>query len=89
LKHGTAHPTSYRAYPESSTIMKTTTVQFDERAQTEIEKLKKVFGATTNAAVIRKALALAALAAEEADDSHSVTISGRTPRKPVRVSLST
>jgi transaldolase len=69
--------------------MKTTTVQFDERAQRDIDKLKVVFGATTNASVIRKALALAALAAEEADESHSVTISGHGKRPAIRVSLST
>ena len=69
--------------------MKTTTIQFDERNLDEINKLKKVFGAATNAAVIRKALALAALAADEADASHTVTISGRVDRKPIRVSLAT
>ena len=69
--------------------VKTTTVQFDSRSQQEIDKLKTVFGATTNAAVIRKALALAALAAEEADESHSVTILAHGTRAPIRVSLST
>ena len=69
--------------------MKTTTIQFDERNLDAIDKLKKVFGASTNAAVIRKALALASLAADEADDNHSVTISGRRDRNPVRVSLDT
>ncbi len=69
--------------------MKTTTVQFDERAQQEIDKLKKVFGTTTNAGVIRKAIALAVLVGEEADANHSITISGHDTRAPIRVSLTT
>jgi transaldolase len=67
--------------------MITTTIQFDEQSQKEIDKLKKIFGATTNAAVVRKALSLAALAADEADENRSVTISGDKTRTPIRVSL--
>jgi hypothetical protein len=70
-------------------MKKTTTMQFDEHTQEEIDKLKKVFGASTNVAVIRKALALAALAAEEADANLRITITGRSDRKPIRVGLAT
>ena len=69
--------------------LKTTTVQFDEHAQGEIEKLKKVFGTTTNAGVIRKAIALAILVGEEADENRSITIAGNGTRAPIRVSLTT
>ena len=69
--------------------MKTTTIQFDDHTQQEIDKLKRVFGATTTASVIRKALALAVLAADEADANRSVTIAGRSDRQPLRVSLAT
>ena len=69
--------------------MQTTTIQFNERNLAEIARLRAVFGASSNEAVIRKALALAALVAQEADASNSVTISGRSDRKPIRVSLAT
>ena len=68
--------------------MKTTTIQFDERSQKEIDRLKVVFGATSNAAVVRKALALASMVAEEADENQTVTVSGRIDKEPIRVSLS-
>ena len=67
--------------------MKTTTIQFDERSQSEIDKLKKVFSASTNAAVVRKALALAALIATEADENHQVTIRKRSKEGNLYVSL--
>ena len=68
--------------------MKTTTIQFDERSQGEIDKLKTVFGATSNAAVVRKAIALASLVAEQADENQMVSITGRNKKEPIHVSLS-
>ncbi|MCQ8278000.1 hypothetical protein NFI95_06015 [Acetobacteraceae bacterium KSS8] len=67
--------------------MKTTTIQFDERSQREIDKLKRVFSASTNAAVVRKALALAAVIAEEADENHQVAIRKRSREGDLYVSL--
>jgi len=67
--------------------MKTTTIQFDENSQAEIDKLKKVFGSSSNAAVVRRALALAAVIAQEADENRNVTILGRNNRDNIRVSL--
>ena len=68
--------------------MKTTTIQFDERSQGEIDKLKTIFGATSNAAVVRKAIALASLVAEQADENQMVSITGRNKKEPIHVSLS-
>lgn len=68
--------------------MKTTTIQFDERSQEEINKLKSAFSAATTASVIRKALALAVMIAEEADENHNVTISGDKFKEPIRVNIS-
>jgi hypothetical protein len=66
---------------------RTTTFQFDERTLQNIDALKDVFGATSTAAVIRKALALASLAAKQATPDHTVTIGGKEPA--ITVSLST
>ncbi len=51
-----------------------TTFAVDPATQAVLEHLKEKFGVTTNTAVIRKALALADIAADAAGDSHSVTI---------------
>ena len=46
-----------------------------DQATTEaIDRLKGVFGVTTTAAVIRKALALASVAAEHADGQQAITL---------------
>lgn len=45
----------------------------DQLLQT-LEDLKKTFGVTSNAAVVRKALALAQVAAANASPDHTVTI---------------
>jgi hypothetical protein len=62
-----------------------TTVQFDERTAENIDKLREVYGATSTAAVIRRALALASLVAREATADRTVTITGKG--EPVTVSL--
>ncbi len=48
--------------------------------------LQKAFGVHSNAAVIRKALALADIASEQAGADHTVTITGEG-KAPVKVSL--
>jgi hypothetical protein len=62
-----------------------TTVQFDERAVENIDKLREVYGATSTAAVIRRALALASMVADEATPERTVTIKGK--RDPITESL--
>lgn len=46
----------------------------DEATAKVLEDLKKDFGVKTNAAVIRKALALARVAARKAGPDHSITL---------------
>jgi hypothetical protein len=57
--------------------MAMTSFVFDERTIDAIAKLKDAFGVSTNAAVIRRALALAQVAAEQADEKHNVLIGGK------------
>jgi len=57
--------------------MAMTSVVFDERTTAAIAELKQAFGVSTNAAVIRRALALAQVAAEKADEKHNVLIGGK------------
>ena len=52
-----------------------------------LEELKQTFGVTTNAAVVRKALALARVAAQNAGQDHTVTIVDRN-NKSHKVMLS-
>jgi hypothetical protein len=58
----------------------------DEGTASAIEELKKVFNVTTNAAVIRKAVALARVAARESDDDDTITLLDRN-QQPLRVLL--
>jgi hypothetical protein len=62
-----------------------TSFDFDDRTMKAIEALKDTFNVKTNAAVIRRALALAQVVAENADDKHSVLLIGKD--EPVRVNL--
>jgi hypothetical protein len=55
-------------------IMPQTTFEVDAATLAAIGELKKKFGVKTNAQVIRKALALARVAAENADDENALTI---------------
>ncbi len=57
--------------------MAMTSVVFDERTTKVVENLKDVFGVSTNAAVIRKALALAQVIADQADEKHNILIGGK------------
>ncbi len=50
------------------------TFEVDKPTLEAIAKLKAAFGAKTNAQVIRKALALAQVAAQHADAQHAITI---------------
>lgn len=50
------------------------TFTVSEKTLEEIEKLKEKFDVETSAAVIRRALALARVAAENAGDDHTLTI---------------
>jgi hypothetical protein len=61
--------------------------QFDERTLENIDALKEVFGATSTAAAIRKALALASLAAKQATPERTIVIGGTEPT--ITVSLAT
>jgi hypothetical protein len=60
-----------------------TTFQADDGVLKVIAELKDTFGVSTNAQVIRKALALARVAAENAGPDNSVTIlsPGANPEK--------
>lgn len=54
--------------------MAQTTFVIDDATENALEELKGRFGVKTNAAVIRKALALARVAAQNAGPDNSVTI---------------
>ncbi len=56
--------------------MAVTTFEVDERTLQTIQELKEAFGVKTNAAVIRKSLALARIAARRADADHTIDLSG-------------
>ncbi len=66
--------------------MTVTSFEVDERTAELLAQLQKTFGVKTNAAVIRKALALANVAAQHAAPDHTITISG-DGQPPVKVSL--
>jgi hypothetical protein len=63
-----------------------TSFEVDERTAELIAQLRETFGVKTNAAVIRKALALAKVASQQADSDHTITIAP-AGRPPVKVSL--
>jgi hypothetical protein len=65
----------------------TTTIQFDEQTRQNIDALKETFGATSTASVIRKALALASMAAKQATPERTITMGGKEP--PITISLAT
>jgi hypothetical protein len=62
--------------------MATTRFEVDERTDALIMRLRETFGVTTDAAVIRKALALANIAGEHADVNHIITIGPTDDGKP-------
>jgi hypothetical protein len=68
--------------------MAMTSFEMDERTVALIERLRGTFGVKTNAAVIRKALALANVASQHANADNTITIAPSEDGKPaVKVSL--
>jgi hypothetical protein len=66
--------------------MAVTSFDVDERTAELLAQLQKTFGVKTNAAVIRKALALANVASRQADADNTITI-GSDAKPAVKVSL--
>jgi hypothetical protein len=68
--------------------MAMTSFEMDERTVALIKRLRDTFGVKTNAAVIRKALALANVASQHANADNTITIAPSEDGKPaVKVSL--
>jgi hypothetical protein len=67
--------------------MAVTSFEVDERTAALLTELQKKFGVRTNAAVIRKALALANVAAEHADSDNTITIAPSEGKRAVKVLL--
>lgn len=68
--------------------MAVTSFNVDERTATLLAKLQDTFGVKTNAAVIRKALALASVASQHANSDNTITIAPSDKGEPaVKVSL--
>lgn len=65
--------------------MAVTSFEMDERTLQTIEELKKLFGVKTNAAVLRKSLALSRIVGRHANNEHTVVIGEND--KSERVSL--
>ena len=59
----------------------------DERTAEAIAELKTLFGVKTNAAVIRKALALSRVVGQHVDDHNNVIIAGKDDA--IRINLTT
>ena len=64
-----------------------TSFEVDERTAALLAELQKTFGVRTNAAVIRKALALANVASQHGGADHTITITNDDGKPPVKVSL--
>ena len=67
--------------------MAVTSFEVDERTAALLADLQKTFGVKTNAAVIRKALALANVASQHADSDHTTPIAPSEGKPAVKVSL--
>jgi hypothetical protein len=67
--------------------MAVTSFEVDERTAALLAQLQATFGVKTNAAVLRKALALAGVASQYADTDHTITITPPNGEPPVKVSL--
>lgn len=65
--------------------MAVTSFDVDQRTATAISELRGIFGVKTNAAVIRRALALAQVISREAAADHTITVTGKS--EPVRIIL--
>jgi hypothetical protein len=66
--------------------MAVTSFDVDERTAALLAELQQTFDVKTNAAVIRKALALASIASQHAAPDHTITIAGEG-QTPVKISL--
>ena len=67
--------------------MAVTSFEVDDRMAALIAQLRETFGAKRNAAVIRKALALANVAGQHADSDHTITIDSNEGKPAMKVSL--
>ena len=67
--------------------MAVTSFDVDERTAALLADLQKTFGVKTNAAVLRKALALANVASQYADADNTITITPGEGKPVVKVSL--
>ena len=67
--------------------MAVTSFEVDERTAALLKELQKTFGVKTNAAVIRKALALANVASQHAGSDNTITITSDRHEPPVKVAL--
>lgn len=52
--------------------MAQTSFEIDERTAEALESLKKVYGVTSNAAVLKRALAIALILSKHADDDSNI-----------------
>jgi hypothetical protein len=68
-------------------LMAVTSFDVDERTAALLAELQKTFGVKTNAAVLRKALALANVASQYADADNTITITPGEGKPAVKVSL--
>ena len=68
--------------------MTQTTFDVDDKTLSAMAELKEKFGVKTNAQVIRKALALARVAAANSAPDNSITIVGPDPAKQTKILLS-
>jgi hypothetical protein len=64
-----------------------TTFDIDERTVALLGSLRETFGVRTNAAVLRKALALADVARQYAGPDHTITITPPDGQPAVKVAL--
>jgi hypothetical protein len=67
--------------------MAVTSFEVDDRTAALIARLRETLGVKTNAAVIRKALALANVASQHADSDHAITIAPSEGKAAVKTSL--
>ena len=75
-------PIMFHAKPLSIqriTSLAQTSFELDERTTKALEKLKKVYGVTSNAAALRRALAIAVIASDEADEEGRIHLIREKP----------
>ena len=52
--------------------MAQTSFEIDDKTSAALEALKEVYGVTSNAAVLKRALAIALVASKQADEDHNI-----------------